>query len=355
MPEFWKFYAAPMSYFSAKIRPVLRYKRIDFVEIRPTPDVYRRVIVPRTGLGFIPVVITDKDEVLQDTPRMYERIEELRPEPAILPTDAAVRLIAELIQDFSDEAMIVPAMHFRWDFPEQRDWIRADWQPIFGDMSADLMQRMSGSLPMLGVNEQTREAVDAWFDTLLEILSRHFQHNRFLLGDRATIADFALLGPMYAHLGRDPVPAARMRERAPRVMAWLHEANDAAGSQPDAGEPAVADTLMPLLEEIGRVFVPMQQAASNAADQAAAGLEVGEAVPRVLGFVETPILGIPSSRYVNSYSVWRHARTATRYADLEAADRHRVDAWLEPAGVLPLLQNAPALNLEMCANKLIKA
>ena len=246
-------------------------------------------------------------------------------------------------------------MHFRWGFPEQRDWIRADWQPIFGDMSADLMQRMSGSLPMLGVNEQTREAVDAWFDTLLEILSRHFQHNRFLLGDRATIADFALLGPMYAHLGRDPVPAARMRERAPRVMAWLHEANDAAGSQPDAGEPAVADTLMPLLEEIGRVFVPMQQAASNAADQAAAGLEVGEAVPRVLGFVETPILGIPSSRYVNSYSVWRHARTATRYADLEAADRHRVDAWLEPAGVLPLLQNAPALNLEMCANKLIKA
>jgi len=159
---------------------------------------------------------------------------------------------------------------------------------------------------------------------------------------------------MYAHMGRDPVPAARMRERAPRVMAWLHEANDAAGPGPGAGEPMVADTLAPLLEQIGRVFVPIQQTASAAAEQAAAGLEDGAEVPRVLGLVDTPILGIAGSRYVNSYSVWRHARTAARYAALESGDRRRVDAWLQPAGVLPLLQNPPASDFEMRAGKLVK-
>ena len=40
----YRFYAAEPSYFSAKVRPFLRYKRVPYAEIAPTPEVYRNVI-----------------------------------------------------------------------------------------------------------------------------------------------------------------------------------------------------------------------------------------------------------------------------------------------------------------------
>ena len=61
----YRFYAAEISYFSAKVRPSLRYKGLHFVELLPTPEAYRDVILKRTGLGFIPVVVTPEDETLQ--------------------------------------------------------------------------------------------------------------------------------------------------------------------------------------------------------------------------------------------------------------------------------------------------
>ena len=39
--RFYRFYASEVSYFSGKVRPALRYKRLPFVEILATPDAYR--------------------------------------------------------------------------------------------------------------------------------------------------------------------------------------------------------------------------------------------------------------------------------------------------------------------------
>lgn len=334
----WKFYAAPMSYFSAKVRPALRYKKIAFDEVWATADVYKEVLIPRTGLAFIPVIITDEDEVLQDTPRMIARIEELFPEPAIYPADPAVRMIAEVIQDFADDGLIAPAMHYRWSFPEQRPWIENDWTALVGDAAKDFAARMAATLPVLGVCEQTIPAIQAWYGKLLDLLSLHFEGSRFILGDVLTLADLALAGPFYAHLGRDPVPARIMRERAPRVMAWLHETNDAAPPAPGAGPPQVRDTLLPLLAEIGEVFVPMQQACVEFAD-ANTTLNSGDKAPRALGMTEQPLPGGTVSRFVNTYSLYRQQQSAQRYAGLSEADRERVDALLGLAGVLPYLQH----------------
>jgi hypothetical protein len=55
-PRPFRFYAAEMSYFSGKVRPALRAKRVPFDEILPTTAAYRQVIVPRTGLSMIPTL-----------------------------------------------------------------------------------------------------------------------------------------------------------------------------------------------------------------------------------------------------------------------------------------------------------
>jgi len=343
----WRFIASPPSYFSAKIRPLLRYKRIAYTEIDPDIDAYKSTIIPRTGAAFIPVLTTDRDETLQDTPRIIDRIEELVPEPAVIPTDPVVRTIAEIVQDFSDDALILPAMHFRWNFPGQREWILRDWTRHMGDAAAKMTERMSGSLPFLGITDKTRDAIDAWYDRLLTLLDRHLAEHRFLLGDRLTLADLGVIGPFYAHLGRDPVPARRMRENAPRVSAWVGDVNDAATPESESFAPIVADSMAPLLREIAQVFLPMEAVGSEFVAEALRERRDGEAIERVLGMVETPILGVREQRFVNVYSAWRRERTARRYRALPDADRTAVDTALEPSGLLSYLRDAPGARVAM--------
>lgn len=345
--NYWKLYAVPMSLFSAKIRPVLRYKKIPHVEVWADAKVIREVILPKTGVGFIPVIETDTGEVLQDTPRMIERIETLHPYPQVLPADPAVRMVAEVIQDFCDDTCVLPAMHYRWSFSEQRQWIIDDWTAVFGASAMRFVGQMSGALPFLGITDKTTGVIEEFYERLLDLLDAHFLEHRFLLGDSLTLADLAFIGAFYPHLGRDPVPARIMRERSPRVMAWVHEVNDAAPPSPWAEPPEVHETLLPILAEIGRVFVPMQMAVSAFVEEAVSALAVGEEAPRVLGMVEQNVLGVREQRIASAYSVWRHQRTARRYAVLPEGERTVVDEILGPAGVLPYLQTIPKARLAM--------
>ena len=348
----WRFIATPLSYFSAKIRPLLRYKRIAFTEIDPDVGAYISTIIPRTGVAFIPVLTTDRDETLQDTPRIIERIEALVPMPAVIPSDPVVRTVAEIIQDFADDALILPAMHFRWNFPDQRDWILRDWTRHMGDAAAKMTERMSGSLPFLGITDKTRDAIDAWYDRLLQLLDAHLAEHRFVLGDRLSLADLGMIGPFYPHLGRDPVPAARMRKNAPRVAAWVGDVNDAATPASDEFAPMVADTLIPLLKEIANVFLPMQKVSAEFVAKSLQDKPDGEAVDRALGMIETPILGVVEQRFVNVYSAWRQERTASRYRALEDSERKRVDVLLEPTGLLSYVSAAPGARVAMKQFKL---
>ncbi len=66
---------APVSLYTGKARAYLRYKRIPFDEVLSTREVYRSVIVPRTGVRYIPVLITDDDVELKDTTEIIDQLE----------------------------------------------------------------------------------------------------------------------------------------------------------------------------------------------------------------------------------------------------------------------------------------
>lgn len=346
MSKPWTFYAAPMSYFSAKVRPALQYKKIEFAEIWPTREVQRE-IRDKTGVNFIPVLETDTGEVLQDSPRMLERIEELRPNPPIYPEDPAVRIVAEVLQDFFDDVMVAQALHWRWSYPEQRQWVESDWEAVFGSLATKLAAQMAGALVYVGVTEKTRPAAEKWFRDLLDLLTAHFQDSRYLLGDSVTIADYALYGGFFPHFARDPVPARVVRSHAPLVMAWIHEVSAAGPPAPWAGPLEVRETLVPILKEVGRVFVPQVIAVGDFVTEAIANLPAGEDAPRVLGLLEQDVFGVPEQRIASAYPVWRHQRTARRYAAMAPGERAVVDEILGPCGVLPYLQKIPAARLVM--------
>ena len=51
----------------------------------------------------------------------------------------------------------------------------------------------------------------------LRVLETHFTTTPYLFGGLPSMADFSLMGPLFGHLARDPVPATLMKQRAPRV------------------------------------------------------------------------------------------------------------------------------------------
>jgi hypothetical protein len=74
----------------------------------------------------------------------------------------------------------------------------------------------------LGISPKSSPALKQQFHHLLSLLSAHFaEGNKFLLGDRISVADFAFYGSFYAHIIRDPVPGFLVKTEAPLVADWI--------------------------------------------------------------------------------------------------------------------------------------
>jgi hypothetical protein len=59
----------------------------------------------------------------------------------------------------------------------------------------------------------------------LQLLEAHFGVHDYVLGGRPSLADFALLGPLYAHLYRDAVSGFALRTHFPLVCEWVERTN----------------------------------------------------------------------------------------------------------------------------------
>ena len=356
-PPPYRFYAAEVSYFSAKVRPFFRCKQVPFAEIAPTPDIYRDVIQARTGLRFIPVVITPDDVVLQDTSEILDELEHRFPDPPVYPPTPVQRVVAYLIELYADEFCLLPAMHYRWSFAESEAKARADFARATGnpETASRFADRMRGTLPLLGVHAESIPAIEAHLRDLLDILSRHFAAHDFLLGSRMSLGDLALLGPLYAHLYLDAVPGRLLRDTAPHVCAWIERMNH---PTPRAGaflaNDALAPTLLPLLSLIGHDAVPLLldnvRAFETWADAKPPALVEP---PRGVGFHWTRLRGVQFQRFTSPYTSWMVQRPLDAYHALQPAEGAQVDDAVQGTGVAALLQFRPRHRLRKCNFKLV--
>jgi glutathione S-transferase len=353
----YQFYAAEISYFSGKVRPMFRYKGIPFEEIAPTPESYRKVIIARTGLAFIPVVITPDDVTLQDSSEILDELERRFPEPPVYPPTPVQRVVAYLIEVYADEFLILPAMHYRWSFPESEAQARADFARANGnpEAAARFADRMKGSLPLLGVHAENAPAIEAHLRDLLAILSQHFEMHDYLLGSRMSLADLALMGPLYAHLYLDAVPGRLLRETAPRVCAWIERMNHPTlRSGEFIADDALPPTLQPVLQLIGSDAVPLildnVRAFEAWADTKPADLAEP---PRGVGFHGTQLRGAAFQCFTSPYTSWMVQRPLAAYRALPAAARAAVDAAVQGTGLETLLSFTPRYRMGKRHYKLI--
>lgn len=339
----YRFYAAEISYFSAKVRPALRYKGIHYLEVMPD---YRGVILPRTGMAFIPIVVTPEDETWQDTSDILDALERRVPTPPLYPTTPAQRLAAYVLELYADEFMILPAMHYRWSFEESVTKARADFASASPDPAgaARFAEKMKGTRPFLGITDETIPAIEGHLADLLAALSAHFAQHPYLLGGRPSLADCALMGPLYAHLYLDAVPGRLLRATAPEVGRWIERMNR---PDPDArGEwlpdDALAPTLLPILALVGRDAVPLILAGARAFDDwVDEQPSPPDELPRGVGAHATALRGIPMQRFTSAYTPWMVQRALDAQRALDDAGRAAVARAFAGTGCETLLTHVP--------------
>ena len=269
-------YGATPSYYTGKLEAYFRAKGIRY-RLEPFSESNMRRAARHTGVVQVPQVERPDGSWLIDTTLIIETYERLRPEPAVTPREPALAFVSVLLEDYADEWLWRPAMHYRWSFPETARLMSA-WLAEHAAESAApqwLKRRywrrrqfgifVSGD----GVTAETRAAVEASYLETLDALETIFARRGYVLGERPTEADFGFFGPMFRHFFCDPAPARIMRERAPGVQEWvarmwnLRPERFAAKPLPDR----LPDDLGALFESVTRVYLPYLEA--NAAAYAA--------------------------------------------------------------------------------------
>lgn len=242
-------------------------------------------------------------------------IEHLDPSTAddrsVIPEDSTLRFLAHLLDDFSDEWLYRPAVGSRWSYPANT--IAAGWQ-ITEELSAaiglpggmmrpNVVATMTASLPKL---EVTPDNIDAWmgesFTPWLRALQAHLGDG-YLLGDRPSIADFAVFGGNVAHFVGDPYCRDIVDEHAPAAVAHTHRLMmphlQEFGDWIDAAD--VPETLIAVIAETGRHYLPW---VAQATVDGSASVDFGGGVTATIE--STPFLdgarGVMLARYVEARS-----------------------------------------------------
>lgn len=322
-------YGSNISYFTGKLENYFRIKGLAY-ELRPMvfPADARR-FEQELGIYQMPTLQLADGRWMTDSTKIIQWFEAEVPEPAVLPPDPLQAFICYLLEDYADEWLWRPAMHFRWHYPKGAllqsrhlvDELMAAPLPNFL-LRWNLRRRQrSGYTTGDGITSHNVAGVEAIFLRTLEQLETIFRHRPFLLGERPSLADIGFSGPFFRHFALDPVPLEIIRQRAPPVLEWVARLWNA--RPPEAGGEWVAglpDDLGPLLDEIGTHYLPYLCANAEAvtAGKKRFDVEVGGVAYR-------------GARY-SRYRVWCLQELRAHFEALPSAAQTEAHALLERHG-----------------------
>lgn len=343
-------YGVPHSLYTGIARCYLRTQGIGYVERTTAHPAYAERIMPAIKRGIIPVVETPDGTIIQDSLDIIDHFEARGVPYSAYPEGPLQRVLAVIIQYYGMQGMLRHAMHYRWSYREQQEgFLRSAFIGRAADGRGEkVMARMSSYLPRLGVTGDTIPAIEQSYEQLLAILNTHFAEHPYVFGGRPTIADYGLIGPLFAHLGRDPVPAGIMKVNAPWVFRWVERMTAPGLDAPEFPEydddlvagDAVPETLMPLLSHLAAESFPELTDKLAFMDALVEEHQPEDGTPvsakphqRAVGLVDTHFRGVPVQAGVEPYLVYVLRRADRALAACTADERDRVLAFLEDAGL----------------------
>ena len=319
---FYSVHGLTRSYFTRKVTGYLDYTDRPW---RLEPGAMFHPAASAAGWnGGIPVVQTPDGVPMWDSTSIIEHLDASAVR-SVLPEDPALRFLAYMLDDFSDEWFYRPAVASRWCYPVNvaaSGWQLAQEMSMTMPAPATMIfqmvtQVMTASVPKLGISPGN---IETWMNEVyvpwLQVLSAHLDGGVYLLGDRPCIADFALFGANIAHFVADPYCRELADEHGPNVVSHttrlllpqLQQFGDW------ADEHALPETLISVLAEEGRHYLPW---VARATVDGSASVEFADGVVEEISTTNflNEARGILLARYV-------------------AARTDKLDAILDRAGVL---------------------
>ena len=347
-------YGLPHSLYTGKARAYLKKQQIDFVERAPSHADFANRIVPVIGRSIIPVLVTPDGAIIQDTVDILDHFEDRGARVTARPPGPRQRVFAHIVELYAVVALTRHAMHYRWSYlAEQRAFLEDAFTvgaaPGTGDR---IMARMASYLPALGVTSETIPAIEQSFAELLDTLEAHFTDHPYLLGGQPSIGDYGLLGPLFAHLGRDPVPCGIMKQRSPRVFRWVERMNAPDTDIPEYGaypahylpDDELPATLAPLLAQMGEELFPelADMLAALVDHVARTDPQHGDPVAarphqRSVAMIETQFRGVSFTGGAQPYALFLWQRVTDAFDALDETAQRSVRAMLDPVGLAPLI------------------
>ena len=268
----------PGSPYTRKMLALLRYRRIPY-RLLPgsrhllAADNDRSRPRPQPTVALLPTFYlrdeTGTEQAVCDTTPLIREFEVRYTGRSVIPAYPALAFIDYLLEDYADEWLTKAMFHYRWSYAEDIDKA-GQMLPRWNNTTADEAQIAQKSrqiselqisrLRYVGSSELTRETIEHSFDRLLNLLDEHLQQFPFLLGKRPAACDFAIYGQLTCLALFDPTPQQKVIRQAPRIYAWTESMEDLSGYETlkdDWIKPeSLPQTLIALLQEVGRIYVP---------------------------------------------------------------------------------------------------
>lgn len=261
----YKVYGALGSPYSMKVRAAMRAKRLPHTWTGMTV-VDRMHVMPNAKVPVIPIIKHPDGTWTNDSTPLLIGLEGQGRD--LLPPDPVAQFACLLLEDMADEWFMKAMFHYRWAYSEDAEWC-ANWLmydslPNAGEeqveaAAADIRARQISRMALVGCTPETAPLIEAsWKRVCRHLEAMALSNQRFLFGDRISLADLAFYGQLKV-MSYDPTPMAWLRSDTPYLYRWLDHADDTSGVEGDWTE-ALSVPVKVLLGEVGTTYLPFLKA-----------------------------------------------------------------------------------------------
>ncbi|MEO1305126.1 MAG: glutathione S-transferase N-terminal domain-containing protein [Pseudomonadota bacterium] len=347
-------YAAAQSLYSGRARSYLIKAGISYREKAPIDDHFASVVLPKAGGQMtIPMIETQDGLVVRDGAAIIDHFEASSGH-RFSPATPKQNLISRLFDVIGAEGLLRPAMHYRWDYPEENlPLLNFHFESLMprgpgrSDRAKKVADRMRMASQFMGVTAQSQAVIQTHYGDVMQALDRHFAAFPYLLGGRPSIGDFGMIAPLYGHLGRDPKPLSMMTQTAVHLFRWVERMNR---PEPDISEfddsseaylagDTIPETLINALSVLAEDFLPETLAAAETINAwlAETNPVPGTPIERVVGTAQFKLRGVDISAIAQPYRFYLLKRVQDAYAALGSSDQSAVDDLLEACNLGALM------------------
>lgn len=191
-------YQFELSQYSEKVRLILDYKGLAYRKIEVTPGVGQLDLFRLSGQRRVPV-LKDGNTVVSDSTEIAMYLERKYPDRPIIPTDPKQRGLCLLMEEWADESIGLKGRKVLFDALKNQNFRTA----ILPSGTPDFLKTLVGVVPSevldlvgsgIGYSPDAVKEARNGLKQDLEALSLILLDSPYLVGDRPTLADFAVAG-----------------------------------------------------------------------------------------------------------------------------------------------------------------